>query len=533
MDVGNAPLRVLVTAFASVPGANHHASAVASMATGLRAQLDVVSVLAAHQAHVEVHHGARIFRVRVVGSATERRAGFCRAVRRQLDADAYDVVHVRGPHEGLVAVDAKGAQGFRLIYEVASFPDEREGPDSERLWLDAHRACLEAADLVLVPTEAAARAVGEEGHAGKTALLPPAVDVGVYDWWPAAPSQISRLLYLGSFGADRDLPTLLSAVRAFRRQHPVQVLLAGEPEPRLRRGIRRLVEAFDLQDVVQVRGEPRGDRIPMLVAACDVAVVTAAAVPRFQEWGDLPQPLLEHMACRRPVVASAVPAVAEVARDEREAHLYLPGEEDALAEALFLLASDREGASALAERAWRRVRASFSASARRRRIAEIYEMLLPGSQQMDAWDEGFEDPVTGEYEFGEAEEGEPAEPTGASIPLSGSASVRLSGEPCEGPAGTGTGSRTEELPLESTHPGSTLPVPAMDTDPHGADGLPSGDTSPGEAEQLPSEPTRVEETVARFAETEEPLRPRSVPPPPLAAARGHLREAPQDPDVTG
>ena len=47
-----------------------------------------------------------------------------------------------------------------------------------------------------------------------------------------------------------------------------------------------------------------------------------------------------------------------------------------------LAGSDR---TRLVNAAYPRVRDQFSSGARRRRIAELYEMLVPGSQQFDAW----------------------------------------------------------------------------------------------------------------------------------------------------
>ncbi len=553
------PLRVLVTAFASVPGANHHATAVASMAQGLRAQLDVVSVLAEHQAHVEHFHGAQIFRVPLAGGPRERRAGFSRAVRRQLEASVYDVVHVRGPHEGLVAAELRDAIGYRLVYEVATFPDEAEGTAAEAEWSETHEACLEAADLVLVPTEAAARAVAEAGHGGKAAVVYPAVDVDAYDWWPSAASPALRLLYLGSYATDRDLPTVLTALRRVGRQHPVRVLFAGEPDPRQRARLRQMVASFGLSSWVDVRGEPRRDRVATLIASCDAALVPAAAVPRFQEHGDLPQPLLEHLACRRLVVASAVPAVSEVVRDEQEAYLYVPGDDEALAEMLFLATADRERSEQVAERAWRRVRERFSSAVRRRRIAEVYEMLVPGSQHFDAWREGFDDEGTGEHPMdgslvpGAEPSGTsmplPAEPSGASIPLpyegtgdtypaplgpvqddagGGEGALRSDPMPATSP---GASTDTQELPAESTVPGAR--DVALDTDPLGhqdeeasstltpPDMPPVADTSPGEPVDLPSESTQVEASSSGPGA--------SVPPPPsLAALVAHRDETPEE-----
>ena len=383
-------IRALVTAFGAVPGSNGHTQALLGMAAALRADLDLVTLKIPNLPHQSRVGDARMFRVRVVGRPEQQRGTFARAVRRQLEAETYDVVHTRGPDEGLVVAELRRAMGYRFIYEVATFPDESEGREVEQAWREKHMACLEAADLVVVGVEAAARALSERGFGGKVTVVAPGVDVHAYDWWPSAPGDPHRVLYLGSFAPDREIPTLLGAIREAAKQIPIRALIAGEPDHDRREHVRSMAQAFGIDSIVQVRGEPRSVAIPTLVAACDVAVVTASATPRFQEFGDLPEPLLEYMACRRPIIAAGIPAIAELVRDEEEGLLYLPGDEHTLADSIVTLARDAKMAERHVENAYQRVRQRFSGAARRRRMAEVYAMLMPGSQSFDAWAEAFD-----------------------------------------------------------------------------------------------------------------------------------------------
>lgn len=392
-------IRILVTAYGTVPGANAHSAALLGMAAALRGELDLVTVKSPELSHQGRLGEARLFRVKLGGTPEEQRAGFARAVHRQLQAEPYDVVHVRGPNEGDVVVEAHRARPFRFIYEVGSFADEGEGPAVERTWRDAHERCLHACDLVLVGTHAAARHLAERGFGGKVAVVPPGVDVDTYDWWPKAPTPELHLLYLGSFTADRELPVLLGAVRELTRSRSLRVMLAGERDPQRRHRVRQLVRDFELDAIVEVRGEPKAVAIPSLIAGCDVGLVPASATPRFQEFGSLPEPLLEYLACRRPVVAAGIPAIAEVVRDEKEGLLYAPGDESSLAEAIEALGSTPELVERVTDGAYSRVRERFSGAARRRRIGEVYEMLVAGSQGFDAWSEAFEDPGTAQIQI--------------------------------------------------------------------------------------------------------------------------------------
>lgn len=473
-------IRALVTAFAPVPGSNPHAAALLGMARALRAELDMVSVKTENLAHMESFGDSRMFRVPVTGSHEEQRAMFGRAIARQLEAQLYDVVHVRGPFEGMVVAERHREMGFRFVYEVATFPDEAEGPAVEEAWADAHQHCLEQADLVLVATEAATRSLADKGFAGKVAVVQPGVNVEIFDWWPSLQDEVLRMLYLGSFAADRDLGTVLGAIRKIATHKPLRVMIAGEPDPDRRQRIRSMVEAFELAHVVEVRGEPHAASQPSLIVSCDLGVVSAAATPRFQELGDVPQPLLEYMACRRPIVAAGVPGVAEILRDEREGLLYVPSDEDTLAEAVLTLVDTPTTRERLVEAAYDRVRWEFSASARRRRIAEVYEMLMPGSQRYDAWNEGFDLEATGQVELpSDAYEPIPSSP-GTSVAPSSTDERRIDTDesidypapredtspelaPQNGPAPQAADAGDTETPAEHTRV-DTVPGVSLDTD---------------------------------------------------------------------
>jgi len=396
-------IRILVTAFAAVPGSSPHGAALLAMTAAVRGELDLVTIKTEALSHVEKIGDARMFRV-PVGDAgpLEQRIMFDRAIARQLEAERYDVVHVRGPFEGLAAAARKAALDFQLVYEVATFPDEALGAEVETRWAEAHARCVEQADLILVPTEASRRALSELERPERIVVLHPGVDVGSFDWKPPPRTSTPRLLYLGSFSADRDLGTLLGAIKRVSQTREVRALLAGETDATRRERLRTMVHSFELEDIVEVRGEPHPRALPKIIAGADLCIAPASEGPRFESLGDLPQPLLEYLACHRPVIAAGVPGVSEVMRDEHEGLLYPPGDEGALADAILQLLRDTQLRDRTVDAGYRRVRELFSSGARRRRIAEIYERLVPGSQGVDPWEESFENEHTGSSALAES-----------------------------------------------------------------------------------------------------------------------------------
>jgi hypothetical protein len=157
------------------------------------------------------------------------------------------------------------------------------------------------------------------------------------------------------------------------------------------------VEAAGLGSVVEGRGEPSPQSIPGRIAAADVCLAPATG---FLAAGlcELPQPILEHLACYRPVVAANVPGVSEIVRDEAEGLLVPPRDAAALADAVLEVLRDAVLRERLTDAGYRRARDELSAGARRRRIRQVYESIAPSSQLLDPWRDNFEE-VTGLIEL--------------------------------------------------------------------------------------------------------------------------------------
>ncbi len=436
-------IRILAAAFAPVPGTNPHSMAMLTMVDALRGELDLVTVKTEDIAHVKRIGDARMFRV-PVGGAPDPRERYSRAVGRQLVAEAYDVVHVLDPWAG--AAVAEQRRGSTLVYEVVSFPEEED----DRSWRDAHARALAAADLVLVPTATAAATLESDGVGARVEVVRPSVDLGALDWVEVPSFGTPRVLYLGGYGSNRDLLTAVDAVGKVAALRPVRALFAGDSNRARQQALRDAVRAAGLDDVIEIRGEPSPRAIPGLVASADVCL----APSRESLLGaPLPFPLLEYLACYRPVVAANVAGISELLRDESEALLVQPGHAGALADAILEVLRDASLRERLMSAGYARVRNELGSGARRRRLQEIYEVLVPGSQLVDPWREVFED-TTGVHEL-------PASPTEA--PTQASYTRAEDAGPAEtsrAPAAELVPPRRSE-PSRDTQPGLVVP----DTDP--------------------------------------------------------------------
>jgi glycosyltransferase involved in cell wall biosynthesis len=143
---------------------------------------------------------------------------------------------------------------------------------------------------------------------------------------------------------------LFQALQRLRRQFPALRLLVVGDGP-LRAALEAECQERGLADIVQFLGM-RQD-VPQLLAACDIF-----CLPSLYE--GLPLVVLEAMAMRCPIVATAVDGTAEAIEDEQQGLLVPAADVQALEGALQRLLSDPALGSALAEAGRRRVVAEFS-----------------------------------------------------------------------------------------------------------------------------------------------------------------------------
>lgn len=368
--------RVLVAAFCVVPSATLDGMSVLATIRALHRHyaIDVVSVRTETQPHVERMLRARILRVPLAGgSEVERMDSFRRAVRRQIEGEQYDVVHVRGPLEGLPVCELRDAKGFKIVYEFATFP-ATEGGAAEAARRD-EMVCLSSADLVIAGSEASRAHLYQRGVGERVAVIPRGIDVDLFDWDFTRPSPVPVLAALGPFPKSRDVGTLLQSIAIVLREHPVRLRLLGESDPARAEALGEKIQTLGLGAAVEITGTVDLDDVPAAIASADIGIGCAGPAERYLRAGDWVPGVLEFMACRRPVVAARVPAIRDVFADRRELLLYEPGDPESLAEAILTLLRSSTRRDALAQAGYRRVREDFPASATRRRLLGVYRTL--------------------------------------------------------------------------------------------------------------------------------------------------------------
>lgn len=142
-------------------------------------------------------------------------------------------------------------------------------------------------------------------------------------------------LFLGVVGASKGIFDLLDAfVRLRSNDCSLKIWIAGSEE---REGdfakVRSRLQEFALEDKCRLVGMVRGkSKLEWLKKA------SLLVLPSYQE--ALPMAILEAMAAGLPIVATAVGGIPEVVKDGYNGFLVNPGDVKALAERLYVLATD-------------------------------------------------------------------------------------------------------------------------------------------------------------------------------------------------
>jgi glycosyltransferase involved in cell wall biosynthesis len=171
---------------------------------------------------------------------------------------------------------------------------------------------------------------------------------------------------VGRLSAEKGFDILIRSVDRLRREgFDLDLIIVGEGDRR--RSLEALISELG-----------HGDRIHLLGYRPDTLrcyeAMDAYALSSLSE--GLPNVILEAMALRIPVAATAIGAVPQIIAHEEDGLLVPPGDAGQLSSALARLLSDIELRGRLGDAGRRTVEERFSFERRMKRIGEIYDDLL-------------------------------------------------------------------------------------------------------------------------------------------------------------
>ena len=160
-----------------------------------------------------------------------------------------------------------------------------------------------------------------------------------------------------------------AARRLVDRGIALRVRIVGEGEERP--ALEAAIAGAGLTEHVLLLGRQPRDRVAELLGEADVVVQPSIVLPNGKTEG-IPVALMEALASRVPVVATAVSGVPELVEDGVTGRLVPPGDDGALADGLADLQRDPGLAARLADAGHARVLAQFDLRTNTRRLAERF-----------------------------------------------------------------------------------------------------------------------------------------------------------------
>ena len=292
-----------------------------------------------------------------------------RPVKRLLQEEAFDVVHV---HEPLVSFMPVQFLRFSTAVNVGTFHAARES--GARLYVYTRRLLKDAfhgLDGKIAVSQAAAKLI-QPHFPGYYNIIPNGVDVEHFsapaELLPELNDGMLNILFLGRLEKRKGLSYLLRAFVQVKAAIPnARLVVVGSADERQRRAYQRWVAESNVRDVIFAGFVPFED-LSRYHHSCHVF---CAPNTGNESQGIV---LLEAMAAGLPVVASNIDGFAQVITHGVEGLLVRPRDSEALASALMEVGRDADMRAAMAATGSERAK-HYSWERISQRVLSYYERL--------------------------------------------------------------------------------------------------------------------------------------------------------------
>jgi glycosyltransferase involved in cell wall biosynthesis len=299
----------------------------------------------------------------------------------------FDYAHYRSAWSGLPLAREKSRFGFKTIFEVNGlasvelkyhYPGLRESgllTKIRQMELEA----LELSDAVICPSDVTRQFLVSLGvERRKITVIPNGCSPADFPASPLLPREAERiptLLYIGTLADWQGLELIIHAMPEIIKQHPAKLRIVGRGRSRQRKLLAKQIRKLGLEEFVSVEAAVPHHEVGALVASADVCLAPLSLNDRNVTQGCCPIKIIEYMACARPIVASNLPVVRELVREEVDALLFNPADPADLAGQVLALLENPSLAGELAANATRCAREKFTWHAAQKKLIKVYEGL--------------------------------------------------------------------------------------------------------------------------------------------------------------
>lgn len=299
----------------------------------------------------------------------------------------YDVVQFRNIWDGLAIVQNKKRFGYKTLFEVNGLPSielkyHYPGLDAELLAKikEQEIATLHLSDAIICPSNVTRDYIASLGLPLKLiTVIPNGVSPSDFSAspLPSRENRIPTLLYIGTLADWQGLDVMIKALPKILEKHEARLRIVGRGRSRQRKILSKQIRKTGVEGSVIVQPAVPHHEIPALIAEADICAAPLGFNDRNVTQGACPIKVLEYMAGGRPLIASNLPIVRELAREDVDALLFSPNDSDDFAKQALTLLDDVELSKRLADSASERALTKFTWHESQKRLVKVYQKLLP------------------------------------------------------------------------------------------------------------------------------------------------------------
>jgi glycosyltransferase involved in cell wall biosynthesis len=193
---------------------------------------------------------------------------------------------------------------------------------------------------------------------------------------PARDGRVPTLLYIGTLADWQGLEVVIKALPKILEQQAVQLRIVGRGRSRQRKVLSKHIRKLGVEGSVLVQPAVPHHEVPALIAQSDICVAPLGLNDRNVTQGACPIKVLEYMASSRPLIASNMPIVRELVREDVDGLLFSPNDPEDLARKVLMLLNDVGLSKRLAESATERALTKFTWHESQKKLVKVYEKLL-------------------------------------------------------------------------------------------------------------------------------------------------------------
>jgi glycosyltransferase involved in cell wall biosynthesis len=177
--------------------------------------------------------------------------------------------------------------------------------------------------------------------------------------------------YTGALGMANDIPTILHAAKRLQEEMKIHFLLVGDGKER--RNLEKLAKQLRLTNVTFTGSYPKTD-IPSVLTASDVCVATLKDISMFRT--TYPNKVFDYMASGRPTILGIDGVIRKVIEASEGGIFVPPGDDVALADAVYQLCGDEVLRNTMGQKARKYVVSHFNRELHAQAFYELVTRLV-------------------------------------------------------------------------------------------------------------------------------------------------------------